>query len=647
MNSMQNKSQHLYIGIAFWLLLLFTAWLYFPGLQSNFILDDEINLQSLEEFDNPFSHDALRFILEGKSSSLGRPLSLASFALQAYQWPNPASFKYINLLIHLFNAALIFWMLIHVCRLMKLPEQQSLWLALLTTAVWILHPFHVSTTLYVVQRMAQLGVLFTLLGLLGYLIGRIALDAQRIWSGLLWMSVSVGAGIVLGVLSKETAILLTLYILVLEFTLLHQLNKNKIWYLWAAVFLFLPLFLLASYFALTWSNMLEAYKIRDFTLEQRLMTETRVLWDYIDKILLPSPNRFSIFHDDWTISSSLLQPMNTLWSALGLLLLFSLALWKRQQWAVFAFAVLWFIAGHSLEGSIIPLKLYFEHRNYLPLLGLAFALVYLFYRLLTTPIIQLKIKRLLLILPLFWLMSLPLVTWMEVELWQRPLTQAALWAELKPHSAYAQSHYASQLNTFGQHTAAIEIYQTMGDTLPNDVGPYLLWLNTHCYKPELPIPDSNQLRNRLRTTEGDEAFGVALNILIESWEEKVCPSLLNTHFLEEEIFQPLLNNHELAKLFRNVLYHNYAKFQAKQGNYLQAIDYADKALAIEYDIKMKIERIHWLLSAGRVDIAQVYIEEVLLQMNFKDYYLHSDYLKSLSVVITELNAMQNREEHNE
>ncbi len=617
--------QQISFGLAFWLLLLLSAWLYFPGLHSGFILDDEVNLDALADFDDPLSHDALRFILEGESSSLGRPLSLVSFALQAYQWPNPIPFKYINLLIHLLNATLIFWLLLRLCRLMQLSEAQSLWLALLSTAVWVLHPFQVSTTLYVVQRMAQLGAFFTLFGVLLYLIGRTALHEQRPWNGLLWMSFGIGLGGIFGVLSKETAILLPLYVLVTEFTLLAHLPRSRLWYAWSSVFLFLPLLLLVTYFTLTWHSLMASYSLREFNVSERLLSETRILWDYLGKILLPTPNRFSVFHDDLEVSTSLLQPLSTLWATLGGVLISALALWQRKHWSVFSFAVFWFLGGHSLESSVVPLKLYFEHRNYLPLLGVAFALVYFFYALLSQ--IAPAKRRLLLIAPVLWFATLPFISWMEIQLWQRPLTQAALWAELKPNSGYAQSHYASKLSEFGQFVSAIKIYQQMAQRLPNDLSPYLLWLNIHCYKPETPAPDLEQLQQRLARTPGDEAFGVSLDILLSDWQDQACPTLISADFLEQQIFQPLLQNSPLDPAYRNLLYHNYARFQAMQGNYAKAIEIADQAQSLQNDFKLKLEHIHWLLQAGQPTAAHDYVQALLPTLNWKENYLHRNYLE--------------------
>jgi tetratricopeptide (TPR) repeat protein len=48
----------------------------------------------------------------------------------------------------------------------------------------------------------------------------------------------------------------------------------------------------------------------------------------------------------------------------------------RKRAALWSFAILWFFTAHLLESTIIPIELYFEHRNYLPMLGIVIAFSY-------------------------------------------------------------------------------------------------------------------------------------------------------------------------------------------------------------------------------------------------------------------------------
>ena len=81
-------------------------------------------------------------------------------------------------------------------------EQQAIWIALIASGIWLLHPYFVSTTLYVVQRMAQLATLFTLIGIIGYLKARLLLAHKPILA-YFYMALSIGLCTILATYSKE------------------------------------------------------------------------------------------------------------------------------------------------------------------------------------------------------------------------------------------------------------------------------------------------------------------------------------------------------------------------------------------------------------------------------------------------------------
>ena len=104
-----------------WLLLLVVmAWLsYQPGLTGGFMLDDENNLKDLAIIDNELSLEHLRvYFGESTSGPLKRPISVFSFLLDAQDWPADAySFKRTNIIIHIINGALLFFLLSFIFRL--------------------------------------------------------------------------------------------------------------------------------------------------------------------------------------------------------------------------------------------------------------------------------------------------------------------------------------------------------------------------------------------------------------------------------------------------------------------------------------------------------------------------------------------------
>ncbi len=114
-----TRAQQCVSGAALYLLLGLTLLLYWPGLKGPLILDDISNLGRLQNI-GPI-HDAsgfFRFIFSNSSAYPSRPLSYASFLINDLAWPLyvPAH-KYTNVLIHLINGVLVFWLAWLLCGL--------------------------------------------------------------------------------------------------------------------------------------------------------------------------------------------------------------------------------------------------------------------------------------------------------------------------------------------------------------------------------------------------------------------------------------------------------------------------------------------------------------------------------------------------
>jgi tetratricopeptide (TPR) repeat protein len=626
-------------GSLFLVALISTVWIYWGGLNSIYLFDDSPNLEDLADIDN--INDMAKFVTEGISSQMGRPVSLLTFALQAHNWPsNPWAFKYVNLMIHLLNGCLIFWLILSLTRLMKLPEKQCLLLSVLTASLWLLHPLQVSTVLYVIQRMTQLTVFFTLAGLLVYLKGRQQLGRGELKSGFFWVSLGVGLGGILATLSKENGILLVLYILVLEFTVLHTLQKPRYWRLWSWIFLYFPLILLAFYFATHLSNLLQSYQIRDFTMGERLLTEARVLTDYLTKILFPRPQAFGLFQDDYRISRHLLNPPSTLIAVIFITTMFGAAIHLRRRYPVFSMGVLWFLAGHLLESSFIGLVIAFEHRNYLPSLGVLFASIYgilwVFDHLLTA-----YLRKIAMLFSALWLAFFLFVSWSQTDLWGKPPLQAALWADEKPLSRYAQLHAAALFASRGDYQRVQGYYQKMTKTFPQDTSPYLLWLLTACLSDQVEPPKLEQVLHYSQSGQMDNLTGSALNTMIGRAGQ--CQHLLPSDIIHQ-LFKAVLNNPN-GQPYRSNLYVIYAKYYANQKDYDMAVFMADKASANTPQLKM--QRLLWLIKGNRFDEALSYIKQIREQSNSILTRLYADDLNYFEGLAFQLRDMfKEIEQHN-
>lgn len=352
---------------------------YWSGLGGGFLFDDYqtiVNNPALRTIGTP-SQNWLAIALSSDSGLLRRPLSMLSFGFNvALFGASPLAFKAINLAIHLANGLLVFAIGRRLAgRLVRADAHDDGanrdGLALLATALWLLHPLHVSSVVYVVQRMTELATLFTLAGLFCYVDGRVR--SLRGEPALGQALVGICLFGVLAAFSKENGVLIFGYAFVVEAICFRfetaNLRERRIVQGFFAITVALPIALAAIFLATHphWAE--SAYSIREFTLQQRLMTEARILCDYLVWIFVPNPAWMSMFHDDITASSGLLEPVSTLVALVFLAALVALAWRRRSQNPGFAFAVAWFLVGQSMESTIVPLELVFEHRNYLPMAG--------------------------------------------------------------------------------------------------------------------------------------------------------------------------------------------------------------------------------------------------------------------------------------
>lgn len=375
LNRLMSKPALLLFGI-----LLLTTLAYWSGLHGPLIFDDSFNLAPISQWlkgDRGWTS----VVFGNTSGLLGRPVAMASFVLNvALLGPGIWGLKLVNLLIHLANGALIYALfkgLISRGGLLPRPPAAAAWLALFGASVWLLHPLLVSTVLYVVQRMAMLSALFTLLAMLAYLHGRIALEAGRerkAWALLILVPLCT----VLATLSKENGVLAPALCALIElFVFAPKPGQRRPWAstIFILVTLVVPALLAITLTAMQSELIVGGYANRPFTLAERLLTQPRALWDYIGSLLLPYGPKLGLYHDDYRISHGLLDPPATLIAIAGWLAAIGLAWRLRTAIPGFALGLGIFLVGHALESTVFPLLMYFEHRNYLPAVGALWALL--------------------------------------------------------------------------------------------------------------------------------------------------------------------------------------------------------------------------------------------------------------------------------
>lgn len=365
---------------------------YSPGWYGPFVFDDQLNI--LENPSVPIyeltQQEVTRSALSNESGPLKRIIPALSFGLNYYFADGFKSvhFKLTNIAVHCINSGLVFWLLtlLWPCIERTAWAKQSrlanprIAFAVSGTLIWALHAFLLTSVLYVVQRMTSMAAMFMLMGACIYVVGRLSL-AEHSARGLGLMCLGLIAGTILGAACKENAILLPVYIGALELTLLSQLPTSpqtlkKVRYFFI-LFLGLPILAGLFYWYQHPGFITGGYGGRPFTFLERVLTEPRVLWFYLSMIIVPNIQTMGLFHDDFPLSSDLFTIWTTLPSIIGIIVLLVLSIIWRKRFPVFAFAVLWFLVGHSLESTVFPLEIMHEHRNYLPALGPLLGISYL------------------------------------------------------------------------------------------------------------------------------------------------------------------------------------------------------------------------------------------------------------------------------
>jgi len=419
--------------------LLVTALVLWPALSGGFIFDDYPIFA-----ENPIVHihnwhwESWLSLWRWSHANIQRPLAMISYAVNYAFGARTWGFKATNLAIHLLNTVLVFLLTRRVLSTAwvlsdgtKSETGSTDYWALGVTAAWALHPLHVSTVMYVVQRMELMGFTFVLLALLAYWQARQRqMRGESGWPWLLLCGCLTG----IGYCAKETAALIPGYALLLELAVLRfaaiRPATARFWRITyivgciAAVIVFVVYVLPQTSAAY--------YVARDYTAWQRELTQLRALAMYLGWSLLPLPGWLHFYYDNYPASLSLFEPVSTLFSGILVLGLLIVAAILRHRRPLLALGIGWFFMAHLITSSPIPLELVFEHRNYPALLGVLLALA---------DIVWMAKRRMKSIFPVIvaviFIANLAYLTVIRAATWGNPLRLAITLAQNNPGSPRA------------------------------------------------------------------------------------------------------------------------------------------------------------------------------------------------------------------
>lgn len=584
-------------------IVLSAAWLaYQPALSGTFLLDDVANLGGLQSIDDTAS--ALHFVLSGSAGPVGRPLALASFLPQAEQWEQGAApFLAVNIAIHLLNGCLLGSFLYLLTRARGIGRAESRYVALTAMALWLFMPLLASSTLMVVQRMTTLSATFVLLGLNLYLWARARID-DKSGAALAGMSVALVGSTLLAVLTKESGALLPVLVLVVEATLLDppaSVPKIK-WRAWGALFLLLPTMLILAYVVTRVPYSEGLILRRDFSGTERVMTETQVLWQYLFNGFLPQPGRYGPFHDDYPVARTL-DPV-TFSATAGWVLAIVLALVFRRKSKLFAFAVLWFVGGHLLESTTIALELYFEHRNYVPMIGPVYALCSLAV---SVPNRYRNIVRA--ALPLYVLVNAFVLVGLT-SLWGDPALATRVWHDRFPESTRALTAMTTRQLETGVPGAAMRSLQRFIDRNPEHAYFGIPVLNLSCII--APAEDHRKavksLMELLPRVQFSYTTGTMLSELVSTAVRVDCRGI--DLDLVQGLALTLLDNprYVFDPAYRQLHHQLMAQIARHSGDTQGTLDHLYEAMKYKKESRLNMMVVTTLVSAKRFDEARGFID---------------------------------------
>jgi tetratricopeptide (TPR) repeat protein len=360
-------------AFAFFALLITLLLIYSNSFRGEWHFDDFYTI-----VDNPnirlqtASWDELKQSFYGPTFGTGsqritRPVAYASFALNyLLGGTDVRGYHVVNFLVHLATSFSLF-LLIRMTLL--LPTQKERYgsvaypVALLSAFLWATSPLHVHAVTIIVQRMASLAGLGYVMSLYFYVRARTTVTGK---SAITFYLLSCTCALVAFGTKENTAVLpiaIVLYDLFFIRGISADSAKKTLKWAVLSVAVFVGLGFLYTDFSM--EQAVYESGVRPFSPLERLLTQGRVLFYYVSLLLYPIPSRLVFLHDI-EISRGLFEPWTTLPAIVGIACGLFFTATKAKRYPLLSFVIVFFVLNHLVEGTLIPLEIIFEHRNYIP-----------------------------------------------------------------------------------------------------------------------------------------------------------------------------------------------------------------------------------------------------------------------------------------
>ncbi|MHC4157872.1 MAG: tetratricopeptide repeat protein [Planctomycetota bacterium] len=445
-----SGSSVIYRALAVLVFIILGFCLYSNTFRAPFAFDDTVNIE-----ENPYLFltrldvkDIIAASFSGPNPH--RPIANISFALNYYfHEHNVFGYHLTNIIIHIITGIILYFLVKDTLKSPSLHDRYARYrlAAFFAAAIWFVHPIQTQSVTYIVQRMNSLAAMFYILSLFLYVKGRFAIQQAK--SSRPWFAGCAVAGI-LGFGCKETAATLPVFIFLYEWYFFQDLSrrwlKNKVPYIIGALIIFglLRLVYLGSN---PLEEILSGYKVKDFTLTERLLSYPRVMVFYISLLGYPVPGHLNLDHD-FAVSHSLVSPLTTLPSVAVFIVLIGLGIYIARKERLVSFCIFWFLGNLVIESTVIALQLVFEHRLYLPSMFVSVAIAVLAWRLIKPRLVRVLVFSIVIVIFSVW-------TYERNGVWRDPVS---LWKDCvskSPNKARAYNGLGLALLSEGKVDEAV------------------------------------------------------------------------------------------------------------------------------------------------------------------------------------------------
>ena len=432
------------VWLPFLLLLFvgFAVWL--PTCRFGFVWDDQFlvvensAIRELAHADRFFSDPSTMGLPDGTSRfTLFRPLRSLSYAIDYALWGlQPAGWHFHNVLLHLFNAVLLYGLLRHACKV------EAAWAG---AALFLVHPVVSETVAWVSCRDELLSTSLVLLAALGWC--RVLKAESRGHRPVLWWGV-VAMLYTLACLAKIQAVVLPMLLLVVSgvLTVTHGIHPRRLRERAPMALGLLPIavvMLLWRSFYLTGA----AAPVGMGGLQQTILCMVPALGHYIRLALFSFP--LLADYSGVEVVTSVMAPAFVVGAVVVGMVLVLAELCQRRL-PLLTLGIGWFLIALLPSLGLIPMpRPVAEHTLYLPLIGLGIAFAGVM------SLLQVRRMRLVMALLLLLVALSAAMTYSRSRVWRHGLSLSWVTVRDTPSRAVLpRIHFLNELVARGDVTRA-------------------------------------------------------------------------------------------------------------------------------------------------------------------------------------------------